>query len=336
MGKKKIKIKRVDGVVQGYHVGRSFVDAPSVVNIPKFNASTFVVSDSIDNMYSQFTQDRSEKVREQVEVLEWDDDIATSVVDSMPDISHTTPGLLANKLYWLSKQNNIYINYDKFSPQALASQMGYVLEAVYEKNFNLVHSGRSDVTYVKGGGLSKRIKETRKSGDLEKIEKLKNEMKSVLLFTDSYVDSVMQVGQAVHLPDVIVVDRSGGIVNIKCAEMKASGQNDSSSVPENIDKMAYGTRNSAVEPYKGRRDVTIERAILITAASSNARGDFTAKNAWVNVINRNRRKVGDIKVFCNQDCFSWLSGVKLTAEVYDKNFLNTTAYAQLQRIKNSS
>lgn len=339
MAKKKINIKRVDGVTQGYHVNSIAKSSPSFLDIPKLgNGLTSYPSSAVDrteSLYASFMNSRSE-VEDENPVLEWNDDVAMSVVNSMPNINHTVPGLLANKLYLLSKQNNIHINYDHFSPQALASQMGNVLESVYEHNFNIVHAADDRMLYVKGGDLGRKIKEIRKSEDLNKIENFKKELKNVLMFTDAYVDRVMVPGVPVHLPDAIVVDRRGEVVKVKCAEIKASGMNDSSSVPENIDKMAHGTRNSAVEPYKGRNDVELERAVVIAATVADSRGNFTAKNAWVNAINQRRRKVGDVKVFCNEEAFSWLSGVELSAEQYDKDFINTTAYAQLKRIENSS
>jgi hypothetical protein len=271
--------------------------------------------------------------------MDWNDEIANAVAASMPKISPTVPSMLSKKLIQLSKECNIPIDYDKFSAQALASQMGNVLEVVYEFNIKNMYQDNDNVTYIKGEDISKRIKEMRSSKNNYEILNFKKELKETYEFSDKYISDVLSNGQnkkSIHLPDVIMIDKTGEVTKIKCAEMKASGQNDSSSVPENIDKLAYGTRNSAVEAYSGRSDLIIERAIIITAASVSSDGKFLHKNKWVNEIERRKDTVGDIKVFCNQEAFSWLSGKDISSDEYNKEFINTTAYAELKRIHKAS
>lgn len=268
----------------------------------------------------------------------YNEDIARAVASSMPDIKPTMPGVLSQKLKEIADGDNFEIDYSKFSPQAIASQMGSVLENVYEEQMKSSYHVEN-VFYYKGEDIAKEINEMRKSGDRIRIEAYKQKLINTLFFSEDYTNKILQVEgikKSLHLPDVIVIDLRGSVPKIKCAEMKASGQNDSSSVPENIDKLAFGTRNSAVEAYASNGNIILERAILITATAVSKDGKYPNKTKWTNEIEKRREALGDIKVFCNEEAFSWLSGKDMSKEVYNQEFINTTAYAELLRLKKVS
>ena len=268
----------------------------------------------------------------------WNSEIVTNITVTLPQIQETVPSILTQTLNKIAQEQSYIIDYSRFSPQALASQMGNILEEVYSQQFNNLYNESRTHFYIKGDSLSKIIKEARKETKTEDKKKVFDLLTKKYLFTEKYANEILdsKLKKAIHLPDVIQVNRTGKVPIIKCGEMKASGQNDSSSIPENIDKLVYGTRNSAIEAWSGKTDVEVKRAILITATTSNAEGKFIHKNKWSNDINKRQAAIGDIEVFCNEEAFTWLADKTITAEEYKKEFINTTAATALERVKLAS
>lgn len=221
---------------------------------------------------------------------------------------------------------------------------GTVLECVYETHLQRKYKDVDGVSYFRGDTIQTRIREARRSKDVQIIEETKRFLQEDLYFSTEYTEAIVAPSnattkaRAIHLPDAIFIDSRNETPIIRCGEMKASGQNDSSSVPENIDKMVFKTRNSAVAPWEGQENITLRRAILITAAVTNPKGQYPHKAAWVREINKENSAADrrEIEVFCNQEAYSFLSGEEISAQDYDDLFLTTTARIELERIKKAT
>lgn len=227
-------------------------------------------SSNIASKYDSLQKINSEQKNQNLSRLVYNEDISDSIYGEISKISPTKLSVLPARLEEMAKECGYKINYQLFSSQAIASQMGKVLELVYQKNFEKENFNNPHMQYIAGDSLSKIIKDVRKNGTPLEIEKLREELIYKYKFSEHYVDGVLNrengkyAIESIHLPDVIVVDTSCTPATVKCAEMKASGQNDTSSVPENVDKLTGGTRNSAVSPWHGMA-VTLKKAILLTA-----------------------------------------------------------------------
>ena len=254
------------------NTGKQVKEAPPVKNLIHSKRQGSVETNKSDIFLKhKFLQETNNELKGQNLIkLDYDEKISRAICGEVSKISPTKQSVLPARLQQMAEEHGYEINYRIFSPQALASQMGTVLEMVYEKNFEKENRNNPHVCYVRGDSLSKKIKDVRSHGTVLEREKLREELMYKYKFSKDYVDSVLNCEngeyaiKSIHLPDIIVVDTSTVPATVKCAEMKASGQNDTSSVPENVDKLTGGTRNSAVSPWHGMA-VTLKKAILLTA-----------------------------------------------------------------------
>lgn len=105
------------------------------------------------------------------------------------------------------------------------------------------------------------------------------------------------------MPDVVVIDRDddGQVSTVSCAEIKASGNNDSSAVPKNLDKLRFDTKNSAVSPWRHMDPEKVRRAVWIAAAEPGDRNLSRWRIAAAS-------DTPDVRVVASGDGYRWLTG----------------------------
>lgn len=208
------------------------------------------------------------------------------------------------------------------SAQEIASQIGNTMEHVIERNINQDKSFKGSA--VSGGKLESKVKriqtEFKKSNELN-IEEI-NQICEENHLDKELMKEIIINDKPVQFPDIIVVDtdKENGKTVIRVAEMKTSGQNDSSAVPKNIDKMRFDTENSAIQWWKHNEDVELDRAVLLTATRKNSRGKFTNQSTWENSLKK--RGVSDVSVFSNEEGFSWLKNKPSSSDEYLKDIVD--------------
>lgn len=241
------------------------------------------------------------------------------------------------KTKFISAFENIYseqgkpLPYDRISPQSVASKSGYLFERVIVNSLNRDFKDTDRRAYL-GEELSDKIKYFRYS--VKTGKNVSGEMKA---FADKYhiayedlIGYVTDSKKKLSLPDVVIVDNETGI--IKTAELKASGDNDSSSVPENLDKMVPNSRNSAVDLWNNT-DYKLDKALLIVAANGE-NGHYPTESRWNNSLEKNRPEE-NITIASNENAYNWLSNKKVSDKSYEKTVINTVArtiYNALEKI----
>ena len=220
------------------------------------------------------------------------------------------------------------------SAQELASQLGNTMELVIERNINQDKSFKGSA--VSGGKLESKVKriqtEFKKSNELN-IEEI-NQICEENHLDKELMKEIIINDKPVQFPDIIVVntDKETGKTVIRVAEMKTSGQNDSSAVPKNIDKMRFDTENSAIQWWKHNEDVELDRAVLLTATRKNSRGKFTNQSTWENSLKK--RDVSDVSVFSNEEGLSWLKGNSTSSDEYSKDIIDVAVLVKVKETMN--
>lgn len=220
------------------------------------------------------------------------------------------------------KDFGIPLPYDTISPQSIASKGGNLAEKYVVLSLTRDFKNSPNKRALLGAVLADEIKEFRreaKAGFLP-VAKMKKFCKK---YHTEYKDLLFYVenpGAKLCLPDVVVINDEDKIIRV--AELKLSGDNDSSSVPENLDKLVLNSRNSAIRLWNNSA-YTLERGLLIIA-SSGSDGHYPSEARWKNSIRKNPSQQ-NIIVASNENAYNWLSGEKLSSEEYEIRIINTVA-----------
>lgn len=122
---------------------------------------------------------------------------------------------------------------EDFNIHSTLSRIGYKLEAVIVEYCKWLNN---DVSVYLGKNIKKLVEEYKKDQDVRDV--LVNDY----LISGEYLDNVASL-KSFHFPDIVLIDKKNNVV--KCLEVKASGENDSISVPGNIHKMVAGKSHYA-------------------------------------------------------------------------------------------
>lgn len=125
--------------------------------------------------------------------------------------------------------------------------------------------------------------------------------------------------KSIHFPDIILIDKENN--TIKIAEVKSSGENDSTSVPGNINKLVEGKNHYAGKAWENT-DVLLLKSISIAAAKKHGDNNYhyPVRNRWEKVINENNY---DIQVCVNEEIIHWLTNCSITFDDYFENVIST-------------
>lgn len=214
-----------------------------------------------------------------------------------------TPSLLVRLL----KENLVALGATgaEYSSQAAASQMGYLLEEFIAKAIEADDKVTGKV-YL-GSGITARLKAC-KAPDGTVDGPALDAVVTRFHLDPTRAEEIAsgkspgsRPSQSASMPDVVVIDTdSGGTVTISCTEIKASGNNDSSSVPKNLDKLAFDTKNSAVSPWRHLDPEKVRRAVWIAAAEP----DDPCLARWRACA----RDVPGVSVVAWDEGYQWLTG----------------------------
>lgn len=220
------------------------------------------------------------------------------------------------------------------SAQELASQLGNTMELVIERNINQDTSFKGYA--ISGGKIEAKVKAFQSEFKTTHVIRAQEITK---LCEENHLDrelmkEIIINDKPVQFPDIVVVnaDKENGKTVIRVAEMKTSGQNDSSSVPKNIDKMRFDTENSAIQWWKHNDNVVLNRAILLTATRKNNRGKFANQSTWENSLKK--RGVSDVSIFSNEEGLSWIKGKKSSSDEYLNNIIDMAVLVKIKETMN--
>ena len=207
---------------------------------------------------------------------------------------------------------------------SVVSRIGYKLENVIISYVRILDN--SNTIYL-GNDLKKEVELYKKT----KEDALKNKFINEYLFSQEYVDNIEAIN-SIHFPDIVLVDKKNNI--IKITEMKASGENDSTSVPGNINKMTPGRSNYAGAAWECNKNITVYKSISIAAAKrvETSKNIYPVRNRWENVINKTGK---NIKVCVNEEIIEWLTNQKITYNDYLLNVIHTACRIEAELVKDN-
>lgn len=207
---------------------------------------------------------------------------------------------------------------------SVLSRVGYKLEAVIVEYCKLLNN---DVEVHLGDDIKNEVKAYKKTQDDVLRAKLINDY----LVSDTYLNTVSHL-KNFHFPDIVLIDKKNNVV--KCLEVKSSGENDSTSVPGNINKMVAGTNHYAANAWEDTPNITLYKGIAIAAAKRYVDKDnvYPVRNRWENVISE---KQLDIDVVVNEEIINWLIGTQLQYDDYLNNVISTACRIEAELVKDN-
>lgn len=220
---------------------------------------------------------------------------------------------------------------EQMSAQTIASQLGNTMELVIEHN--LTNDPNFSGSAIKGKTVETRVKNIRttyqQTGRID--EKEIKELCSTYHVNPSQIRGLVKSKKSIQFPDIIIIDKDDatGKPVVRVTEMKTSGQNDSSAVPKNIDKMRFDTENSAVQAWKDNNNIILERAVSLIATRKNAKGKFENQSTWQNSLIK--RNVHDVQVLSNEEAFSWMRNRECSEEEYSKNVIDLSVIIKVKQ-----
>lgn len=211
---------------------------------------------------------------------------------------------------------------DNLNLHSVLSRVGYKLEHVIVEYCKLLDN---KVEIYLGDNIKNEVREYKKTQNEEFYEKLIQDY----LMSEKYLDDVANLN-SFHFPDIVLIDRENNI--IKCLEVKSSGENDSTSVPGNINKMVAGTNHYAATAWEDNENIVLQKGIAIASAKRYEEKEnvYPVRNRWEIVI---AAKQLDIDVVVNEEIVNWLIGTQLQYDDYLINVISTACRIEAELVK---